>query len=167
MEVFPYIYPPFKIATSWSNGLGMKNVIELCVSDMSQSFGVFAMELCCEFWCGNFRSGFPGIVFTAVSLPLNEVLESSLVPTTVEYFLYFPLWFSIDDYGRWVVLCLASCNWVVWGQSKLHYIKHWVELLHPMWQSQAIDHRSNPPFYYEGAKSSMREFLQRARSLDV
>ena len=134
---------------------------------MSRSSGVLAMELRCEFWCGNFRSGLPGIVFAAVSLPLNEVLESSPVPTTVEYFLYFPLQFSVNDYRRWVVLCLVSCNQVIWGRSKLYYIEHWMELLHPVWQSQAIGHRSNPPFYYEGAKSSMREFLQRVHSLDV
>jgi len=133
MEVFSYIHPPFRIATSWSNGLGMKNVVELCTLDMSRSSRVFAMELCCEFWYGNFRSGLPGIVFVAVSLPLNEVLESSPVPTTVEYFLYFPLRFSVNDYGWWVVLRLASCNWVVQGQSKLHYVEHWMELLHPVW----------------------------------
>ena len=86
---------------------------------------------------------------------------------TVEYLLYFPLQFSIDDYGQWVVLRLASCNQVIWGQSKLHYIEHWMELLYPVWQSQAIGHRSNPPFYYEGAESLMREFLRRARSPDV
>jgi len=159
MEVFPYIHPPFKIATSWSNGLGMKNVVELCASDMSQSFRVFTMELCCEFWCRNFRSRFPEIVFVAISLPLNEVLESSPVPTTVEYFLYFPLRFFINDYGRWVVLRLASYNRVVWGRGKLHYVEHWMELLHPVWQSQAIGHRSDPLFYYKGAKSLMREFL--------
>jgi len=113
----------------------MKNVVEFRASDMSRSSRVFAMELHCEFWCGNFGSGLPGIVFAAVSLPLNEVLESSPVPMTVEYFLYFPLWFSVDDYGWWVVLRLASCNRVVWGRSKLHYVEHWIELLHPVWQS--------------------------------
>jgi len=167
MEVSPYIHPLFKIATSWSNGLGMKNIVELHASDVSQSSRVFAMELRCEFWCGNFGSRFPGIAFAAISLPLNEVLKSSPVPTTVKYFLYFPLQFSVDDYRRWVVLHLASCNWVVWGRSKLHYVEYWIELLHPMWQSQAIGHRSDPLFYYKGAESSMREFLQRAHSLDV
>ena len=131
----PLHSPPFKIATSRSNGFGMKNVVEFRMSDMSRSSGVFAMELRCEFWCGNFEGGLPGIVFAAVSLPLNEVLESSPVPTTVEYFLYFPLWFSVDDYGWWVVLRLASCNRVVRGRSKLHYVEHWMELLHPVWQS--------------------------------
>jgi len=128
----PLHSPPFKIATSQSDGLGMKNVVKLCTSDVSRSSGVFAIELCCEFWCGDFGSGLPGIVFAAISLPLNEVLESSLVPTTVEYFLYFPLHFSIDDYGQWVVLRCASCNSVIQGQSKLHYVEHWMELLHPV-----------------------------------
>jgi len=88
------------------------------------------MELCCEFWCGNFGSRLPGIVFVAVSLSLNEVLESSLVPTTVEYFFYFPLHFSVDDYRQWMVLRFAFCNQVIRGRSKLHYVEHWMELLH-------------------------------------
>jgi len=133
-EVSPYIHPPFKIATSWSNRFRMKNIVELHASDMSRSSGVFAMELCCEFWCGNFGSRLLGIVFAAVSLPLNEVLESFLVPTTVEYFLYFLLRFSVNDYGQWVVFCFSSWNRVVQSRSELYYVKHWMELLHPMWQ---------------------------------
>ena len=99
IEVFPYIHPPFKIATSRSNGLWMKDVVELCVSDVSRSSRVFVMELHCEFWCEDFRGGLLGIVFMAVSFLLNEILESSPVPMTVEYLLYFPLCFSVDDYG--------------------------------------------------------------------
>ena len=132
IEIFSYIHPPFKVATSRSNELGMKNVVELRVSDMSRSSRVFAMELRCEFWCRDFGSGLPGIVFVAISLLLNEVLESSPVPTTVEYFLYFPLRFSVDDYGRWVVLRFASRNRVVWSRSELHCVEHWMELLHPV-----------------------------------
>jgi len=59
---------------SWSNGLGMKNVVELCTLDMSRSSGVFTMELHCKFWYGDFGSGLPEIVFAAISLLLNEVL---------------------------------------------------------------------------------------------
>ena len=110
----------------------MKNVVKLHVSDMSWSSRVFAMELRCEFWYRDFGSKLPEIVFTAISLSLNEVLESSPVPMTIEYFLYFLLHFSIDDYGWWVVLHCASCNRVIWGQSKLHYVEHWIELLHLM-----------------------------------
>jgi len=113
----------------------MKNVVKLCASDMSQSPKVFVMELCYEFWSRDFGGRLPGIVFTAIFLPLDEVLESSPVPTTVKYFLYLPFRFSVDNYGRWVVLRRASCNRVVWGWSKLHYVKHWIELLHPVWQS--------------------------------
>ena len=85
LGVSPYIHPSFKIATSRSNGLKMKNVVELRTLDMSQSSGVFAMELRHEFWCKDFRSGLPGVVFTTVSFPLDEVLESSPVPMTVKY----------------------------------------------------------------------------------
>ena len=70
----------------------MKNVVELCVSDVSRSPRVFAMELRSGTHSGDFGGGLPGIVFTAIFLPLDEVLESSLVPTTVEYLFYFPLW---------------------------------------------------------------------------
>ena len=111
----------------------MKNVVELHMSDVSRSSGVFAMELRCEFWCKDFRSRLPGVVFVAISFPLDEVLESSPVPTTVEYFLHLPLRFSINDYGRWVVLRFVSHNRVVQSQSELHYVEHWMELLHPVW----------------------------------
>ena len=134
IEMSPYIYPPFKIATSRSNGLQMKDVVELCALDMSRSSRVFAMELRCEFWCRDFGGRPLGIVFTAISFPLNEILESSLVPTTVEYLLYFLLCFFINDYGQWVIFCLPSCNWVVQSWSKLYYVEHWVELLHLVWQ---------------------------------
>ena len=134
MKVSPYIHPPFKIATSRSNGLGMKNAVELCVLDVSQSPGVFAIELHCQFWSGDFGGRLPGIVFAAISFPLDEVLESSLVPMTVEDLFYFLLCFSVDDYGRWVVLHLLACNRVVWGWSKLHHVEHRMKLLHPVWQ---------------------------------
>ena len=134
IELSPYIHPPFKIATSRSNGLGMKNVVKFHVADVSWSPRVFAMELYCEFQSRDFGGGLPGIVFAAISFPLDEVLESSPVPTTVEYLFYFPLCFSIDDYGWWVVLCLLACNWVIRDGSKLHHIEHQVELLHPVWQ---------------------------------
>jgi len=71
------------------------------------------MELCCEFWCGDFRGGLPGIMFMAIPFPLDEILEFSPVPTTVEYLLYFPLHFSIDDYGQWVSFHFMSCDWVI------------------------------------------------------
>jgi len=108
----------------------MKDIVEFCASDMSWSSGVFAMELCCEFWCGDFGGRLPGIVFAAVSFSLNKILEFSLVPTTVKYLLYFPLYFSIDNYGRWVVFHFPSYDRVIWSQSKLYYVEYWMKLLH-------------------------------------
>jgi len=109
----PLYSPLFKIATSWSNGLRVKDVVKFRMSDVSRSSGVFAMELHCKFWCEDFGSGLPGVVFVAIFFPLDEVLESSLVPTTVKYFLYLLLCFSINNYGQWVVLHFASYNRVV------------------------------------------------------
>ena len=103
MEVSSYIHPPFKIATSWSSGLGVKNVVELRTPDMSRGTRVFVVEFHYQFWSEDFGGELPGIVFAAISFPLNEVLESSPVPTTVEYLFHFPLCFSVDDYGQWVV----------------------------------------------------------------
>jgi len=100
MEMSSYIHPLFKIAMFRSNELWMKDVVELHTSNVSQSSRVFVMELYCEFWYGDFGGGLPGIVFMTVFFPLNEILKSSPVPMTVEYLLYFPLCFSVDDYGQ-------------------------------------------------------------------
>ena len=110
----------------------MKDIVELHALDVSWSSWVFAVELRCEFWHRDFGSELPGVVFTAVSFPLDEVLESSPMPMAVEYLLYFPLRFSVDDYGQWVTFCFPACDWIVRGRSKLHYVKHWMELLHPV-----------------------------------
>jgi len=99
-RAIPLHLPPFKIAMSWSNGLRMKNVVELHVPDVSWSPGVFVMELHCQFWSRDFGGRLPGIVFTAISFLFDEVLESSPVPMTVKYLFYFPLRFFVDDYGR-------------------------------------------------------------------
>ena len=133
-RAIPLHSPLFKITMSRSNGLRMKNVVELRMSDVSQSPRVFAMELRCEFWSGDFGGRLPGVVFMAISFPLDEVLESPLVPTTIEYLFYFPFHFSIDDYGQQVVLCFLACNWVVWSRSELHYVEHQMKLLYPVWQ---------------------------------
>jgi len=74
MEVSSYIHPLFKIATSQSNGLGVKDIVEFHALDMSRSSGVFSIELCCEFWCKDFGSRLPGVVFVTISFPLDKVL---------------------------------------------------------------------------------------------
>jgi len=110
----------------------VKDVVKLHASDVSWSSWVFVIELHCGFWYRDLGSGLPGIVFMAISFLLDEILESSPMPIAVEYLLYFPLCFSVNDYRQWVIFCCPACNWVIWGQSKLHYVEHWVELLHLM-----------------------------------
>jgi len=88
----------------------MKDVVELCALDVSQSPWMFVIEFRHQFWCGNFGGGFPRVVFTAIPFPLDEILESSPVPMTVEYLLYFLLCFSVNDYGRWVVFHFLFCD---------------------------------------------------------
>jgi len=102
----------------------MKNVVELHASDMSRSPRVFAIELCCEFRSRDFGGRLLEIVFVAISFPLDEVLESPPVPTTVEYLFYFLFRFFVDDYGQRVVLCFPVCNRVVWSRSELHYVEY-------------------------------------------
>jgi len=102
----------------------MKDVVKLHVSDVFQNPRVFAIELYCQFWCRDFGGGFPRIVFAAIFFSLDEILESSPVPMTVEYLLYFPFCFSVNDYGWWVVLCFLSCNQVIQSWSKHHYVEH-------------------------------------------
>jgi len=102
----------------------MKDVVELCTLDVFQSPWVFVMEFCHQFWCRNFGGGFPRVVFVVISFPLDEILESSPVPTTIEYLLYFLLCFSVNNYGQWVVFYFPFCDWVIWSQSKLYYIEH-------------------------------------------
>jgi len=72
MEVFPYIHPFFKIAMFQSNGLGVKDIVKFHILDVFWSSGVFAMELHYEFWCGDFRSELPGIVFMAISVRAHD-----------------------------------------------------------------------------------------------
>ena len=85
IELFPYIHLLFKIAMSQSNGLRVKNIVELRTSDVSWSSRVFAMELCCEFWCKDFRSRLPGVVFAAVSFPLDEFHYKGAEPLMREF----------------------------------------------------------------------------------
>jgi len=99
--------------TSWSNGFQIKDVVKLHMLDVSQSSQVFVMEFHHQFWYRNFGGGFPRVVFTAIPFSLDEILESSPVPMTVEYFFYLPLCFSINDYGQWVIFCFLFCDWVV------------------------------------------------------
>jgi len=66
--------------------------------DISGSSWVSAMEVYHKVRCRNFRGELPEVVFVAISLLLDKVLELSLMPVAVEDLFYFPFLFSINKY---------------------------------------------------------------------
>ena len=70
-----------------------------------------AIEVHYKIGCRNFGDGLLGVVFAAISLLLDEVLELSPVPATVKNLFHFPLLFSINEYRQ-----RASFWFVAWYQ---------------------------------------------------
>ena len=69
----------------------------------------------------------------AIFLLLDQELKSLLVPATVEYLLYFPLFlFIYYNWQRWRVWFL-SWDQVYQSSRELHYIKHGMVFLHCIW----------------------------------
>ena len=58
------------------------------------------MEVCYKVGYRNFGGRLLGVVFVVIFLLFDKILEPSLVPATVEDFLYFPLLFSINKYRQ-------------------------------------------------------------------
>jgi len=57
-----------------------------------------AIKVYYKIGCRSFGGGLLGVIFTAISLPLDKVLELSLVPVAIEDLFYLPLLFSVDKY---------------------------------------------------------------------
>jgi len=66
---------------------------------MSWGSWVLSIVLHNKVQCLDIGGHLPRVMFFAKTLPLNQELESSLVPVTIQYLFYFPLWFSVDDNG--------------------------------------------------------------------
>ena len=79
----PYIYPPFKVAMSRSNGSGIENSIEVSLADVSWGGWVLLIVLCDEVWYLDIRGYLPRVVFSAEILPLDQELEPPPVPATI------------------------------------------------------------------------------------
>ena len=82
-EGSPYIYPPSKVAASRSNGSGIENGIEVSLADVSWGSWVLLIVLRDEVQCLDIRGYLPRVVFSAKTLPLDQELESLLVPATI------------------------------------------------------------------------------------
>ena len=81
-----------------ATGPEWKNCIKLSPVDISRSSWVSAIEVYHKVRYRNFRGKLLEIVFVAISLPLDKVLELSLMPVAVEDLFYFPFLFSINKY---------------------------------------------------------------------
>jgi len=72
----------------------------------------------------------PGVVFAAISLPLDEVLEPSPVLATVEDLFHFPLLFSINKYRWRVSIWFMAWYWVLQSGRQFDAIEDRIKLSH-------------------------------------
>jgi len=103
--------------------LGQINYIKLSLVDVSRSFWISAVEVCHKIRYGNFRGGLPGVVFVAIFLLLDEVLELSLVLAAIEDSFYLPLFLSINNYRGWQRLCSLTEYGIFGGSHQFYHVK--------------------------------------------
>ena len=58
---------------------------------------MFLVIFCNEVWCLDIGGHLSRVVLSAETLLLNQELEPPPVPATIQYLLYLPFQFSIDD----------------------------------------------------------------------
>jgi len=58
---------------------------------------VFSVIFRDEVWCLDIGGHLLRVVLSAETLPLNQELEPSPVPAAIQYLLYLPFQFSVDD----------------------------------------------------------------------
>jgi len=91
--------------------------------DVSGSSWVSTMEVHYKVRYENFGGKLPEVVFVAVFLLLDEVLELSLMPAAVKDLFYFLLLFSINEYRQGVFFWFMAWYWIFWGNGQLNYVK--------------------------------------------
>ena len=78
-----YIYPPSKVAASWSNSSRIENSVKVSLADMSWDSWVLLIVLRDEVQCLDIGDYLPRVVFSAETLPFDQELESPPVPATI------------------------------------------------------------------------------------
>jgi len=78
------------------------------------------------------------VVLSAETFPLNQELEPPLVPVTIQYLLYLPFRFSVDNNrwrrGSW----LPSWYRIVRSSRQLDHVEHWVQLSQSIRQLESV-----------------------------
>jgi len=87
---------------------------------------VFSVIFRDEVWCLDIEGYLPRVVLFAETFLLNQELEPPPVPAAIQYLLYLPFRFSIDDnrwqWGSW----LPSWYRIIRDGGQLDHVEHWV-----------------------------------------
>jgi len=99
---------------------------------------VFSVIFRDEVWCLDIGGHLPRVVLSAETFPLNQELEPPPVLAAIQYLLYLPFRFSVDDNrwrrGSW----LPSWYWIVWSGGQLDHVEHQVQLSQSMGQLESV-----------------------------
>jgi len=99
---------------------------------------VFSVIFRDEVWHLDIGGHLPRVVLSAETFLLNQELEPPPVPATIQYLLYLPFWFSIDDNrwrrGSW----LPSWYRIVREGEQLDHVEHRVQLSQSMGQLESV-----------------------------
>ena len=89
------------------------------------------MELC-NFFCsvGNISRVFPGVGFSTITFPSDQVLEPALEHSAVDDFLHDVFLFPVYELWWWWLQLVSSHDQVHWGCSQFDHVEDWVKSFH-------------------------------------
>jgi len=99
---------------------------------------VFSVIFRDEVWRLDIGGHLPRVVLSAKTFPLNQALEPPPVPVAIQYLLYLPFRFSVDDNrwqrGSWFL----SWYQIVRSGRQLDHIEHRVQLSQSVGQLESV-----------------------------
>jgi len=99
---------------------------------------VFSVIFRDEVWRLDIGGHLPRVVLSAETLPLNQELEPPPVPAAIQYLLYLPFRFSVDDNRWWWGPWLPFWYRIVRGGRQLDHVEHQVQLPQSEGQLESI-----------------------------
>ena len=117
---------------------GLEKSVEVCPADVSWDGWVFSVIFHDEVWCLDIGGHLPRVVLSAETFPLDQELEPPPVPAAIQYFLYFPFQFSVDDNRWWQGSWLSSWYQIVQSSGQLDHIEHQVQLSQSVGQLESV-----------------------------
>jgi hypothetical protein len=109
----------------------------------------------------------PGVVFSVVAFPLDQILELASEHAAIQYFLHNIFFFAVDELGRRRRRRAASRNGVVRCGSEFDDIEHGVETTHRARKAKTICVSADARFYHIWSETAMRELLGRSRGSNI